>query len=163
MISAIASTIFIGLFPLGVGSGTRRKAQGLPPELLRDEVPAERRVVRGAVRVAMTARVRLAVEDGPRAAPLEEPVDGPHAEPRHEGLVAAVAQAVELGEWFTARGPVEDFPDVAPVQGAGGVDLGGGLGQPELDGHGFRGPPRTGGALGSGRELVDGARTGSHT
>src|SRR6185295_8139989 len=154
MISAIASTIFIGSLlliaaPRPAGpqprdglrralrkkeSGARRKAQGLPSELLGDDVPAERRVVRGAVHVAMTALDRLAVEDGARAAALEQPVDGPHAEPRHERLVAAVAQTIQLREGLAARGPVEDLPDVAPMQRAGGVHLGGGLGQPQLHG-----------------------------
>src|SRR5262245_45247610 len=106
MISAIASTIFIGLSP---ESGARRKAQGLPPELLGNDVPAERRVVRGAVHVAMAALDRLAVEDGVCAASLEQPVDGPHAEPRHEGLVAAVAKTVQVREGLAARGPVEDL------------------------------------------------------
>src|SRR5215510_14544638 len=137
MISAIASTIFIGLSPQSVAaprpagpqprdslrralpwkkeSGARRKAQGLPSELLGDDVPAERRVMRGAVHVAMATLDRLAVEDGACAAPLEQPVDGPHAEACHESLVAAVAQPVELRERLAARGPVEDLADVTPV------------------------------------------------
>src|SRR5262245_36869935 len=179
MISAIASTIFIGLSPQSVAaprpagpqprdslrralpwkkeSGARRKAQGLPSELLGDDVPAERRMVRGAVHVAMTALDRLAVEDGARAAALEQTVDGPHAEPRHERLVAAVSQTIQLREGLAAHGPIEDFPDVAPVQRAGGIYLGGSLGQPELHSHGFRRPSWTGRALSAGRELVDGA------
>src|SRR5262245_11060076 len=137
MISAIASTIFIDLSPQSVAaprtagpqprddlrralpwkkeSGARRKAQGLPPELLGNDVPAERRVVRGAVHIAMAALDLFAVEDGARAAALEQPVDSPHAEPRHEGLVAAVAKTVQFREGLAARGPVEDLLDVAPV------------------------------------------------
>src|SRR5262245_21491229 len=149
MISASASTTFI--------PSLLCVAHGLLAELLGDEVPAERGVVRGAVRVAVIALDRLGVHHGARAAALEEAVDGADAEARDEGLVAAVADPIELAEPFAARGAVEDLADVLTVKGPGRVDFRRGLGQPELQGHRIRGPARAGHALGARHELVDGA------
>ena len=71
-------------------------------ELFGDEVPAERRVVRRAVSVAVAALDRLRVEDGTGAAALEQAVDGADTLPRDVGLVAPVAGAIELGEALRA-------------------------------------------------------------
>src|SRR5207244_4743175 len=78
--------------------GTGPESQGLTAELLGHDVPAERRMVRGAMNIAMAALDRLRLQHGPRAAPLEQPVDGPDTEPRDEGLVATIASPVQLGE-----------------------------------------------------------------
>jgi hypothetical protein len=119
--------------------GERGKAEDLTTEVLRDEIPAERRVVRGAVNVAMTALDRLRVQDGTRAAPFEQAVNGPDTEPRDERLVATVPGAVQVGKGLAPRRPVEDLADVVPVQRAGRVDFGSSLGEPELQRHGLGG------------------------
>src|SRR5262252_3965783 len=111
--------------------------------------------MRGAVGVAEIALVGLGIHDGARAAALEEAVDGPDAEVRDEGLVAAVADPIELAESFAARRAVEDLADVLTVERPGRVDFRRGLGEPELKGHGIRGPARAGHALGAPHELVD--------
>src|SRR2546427_12035375 len=107
MISAIASTTFTVCSPF-VGSsrpagpqpreGLRlalplersrgwRESEGLAAELLGDEVPAERGVVRGAMDVAVTALDRVRVQDRPRATALEQSVHRANAQPGNEGLV----------------------------------------------------------------------------
>src|SRR5207244_27667 len=78
--------------------GTGPESQGLTAELLGHDVPAERRMVRGAMNIAMAALDRLRLQHGPRAAPLEQPVDGPDTEPRDEGLVAPIASPARPGE-----------------------------------------------------------------
>src|SRR5262249_53804936 len=143
MISAIASTTFIAV-PLSLVLAARPEPHRLAPELLGDEVPAECRVMRRAVRVAMESLDRLRVEHGAGAAALEQAVDGADTEPRDERLVAPVADAVELRESFTPRRPIEDLADVLPVECSRRVDLGGGLGQPELERHGVGRTARTG-------------------
>src|SRR5258705_12209368 len=144
MISAIASTTFICLSYWERGApppsrlpceragacapavavdrvGLRSDPQphGLPSELFGHEVPAQCGVVRGCVRVAMTALDRLRVEDGARAAALEQAVDGAHAEPRDECLVAAVADAIEPRETPAPRRPGGGLAAVLPM-GPGG-------------------------------------------
>src|SRR5437867_911160 len=167
MISASASTTFIsgsfwrrGSAPSRLpcehaGCRLRSEPHGLTAELFGDEVPAERRVVRRAVSVAVAALDRLRVEDGTGAAALEQAVDGADTLPRDVGLVAPVAGAIELGEALRACRSVEDLADVLAVERARRVDLGAGLGQPELQGHRIRGAAGPRHALSARHELVD--------
>src|SRR5207237_394569 len=135
----------------------RREAKRLAAELFCDEVPAERGVMGSAVGVAMAALDRLGIEHRARAAGFEQAIDRADAEPRDEGLVPTVADAVELAEPFPARRPVEHLADVLPMERPRRVHFGRGLGQPELERDRIRRAARAGPALGPRGELVDGA------